>query len=171
MEIKTYGDSILRKKARHIGSITSETRKLAFNMLETMEKAPGIGLAAPQVGVSVRLIIVTFGLEIERLEARVFINPEILWHNDEVEKCEEGCLSVPDVTGIVSRWTKIGIRVTDLDGNISEEEIDGWAARIFQHEFDHLEGVLFIDRLSRLKRDLVKRRLKKRLREEQDRAE
>ncbi|HPQ40019.1 MAG TPA: peptide deformylase, partial [bacterium] len=119
------------------------------------------------VGESIRLIIVTYGLEEDRPEARILINPEILWHNDTVESCEEGCLSVPDITGVVPRWTQIRIRAMDINGKVIEEVLEGWTARIFQHEYDHLEGILFIDRLPRLKRDLVRRRLKKRLKQEQ----
>ena len=166
LDIKTYGASVLRVKANPIEKITPEILALADEMLVTMRRAPGIGLAAPQVGHSIRMMIVTYGLEEERPEPRVLINPEILEHGDEIEKCEEGCLSVPDITGVVPRWTWIRIRAQNLDGEVFEEELEGWTARIFQHEFDHLEGVLFVDRLSRLKKDLVKRRLKKRLKEE-----
>ena len=166
LDIKTYGASVLRVKANLIEKITPEILALADEMLVTMRRAPGIGLAAPQVGHSIRMMIVTYGLEEERPEPRVLINPEILEHGDEIEKCEEGCLSVPDITGVVPRWTWIRIRAQNLDGEVFEEELEGWTARIFQHEFDHLEGVLFVDRLSRLKKDLVKRRLKKRLKED-----
>ncbi|MBN1295453.1 peptide deformylase [bacterium] len=164
--IKTYGEPVLRENAREISEITQGIRRLAMDMIETMRTAPGIGLAAPQVGESVRLIVVTFGIEEDSPRPRVLINPELIWHNDDVESCEEGCLSVPDVTGVVSRWTEIRIRAMTLDGDTIEEILSGWTARIFQHELDHLDGILFIDRLSRLKRDLVKRRLKKRLRSE-----
>lgn len=170
LDIKTYGESVLRETARPIEAITPEIRKLAMDMLESMNKAPGIGLAAPQVGESIRLIIVTYGLEDDRPEPRILINPEILEHNDTVESFEEGCLSVPDITGVVPRWTRIRIRAMNLDGETVEEELQGWTARVFQHEYDHLEGVLFIDRLSRLKRDLVKRRLKKRNKNQQAEA-
>ena len=166
LDIKTYGASVLREKAKPVEEITQQIKALADEMLITMRRAPGIGLAAPQVGHSIRMMIVTYGLEEERPEPKVLINPEILEHNDEIEKCEEGCLSVPEITGVVPRWTWIRIRALNLDGEIFEEELEGWTARIFQHEYDHLEGVLFVDRLSRLKKDLVKRRLKKRLKEE-----
>jgi len=168
LKIRTYGSDVLRKNAETVESITPEIHTLAVNMLETMKNAPGIGLAAPQVGYSIRLMIVTYGLDVEEPEPKVLINPEILWHSDECEKYEEGCLSVPDVLGVVSRWKKIGIRAMNLDGEIFEETLDDITARIFQHEFDHLQGILFIDRLSRLKKDLVKRRLKKRLRKEEN---
>jgi len=165
-EIRTYGDAVLRRTADPVEEITPEIQRLARDMLESMQKAPGIGLAAPQVGESIRLIIVTDGLEEDRPVPRIFINPEIIWHNDSIETHEEGCLSVPDITGVVPRWTRIKIRAMDLNGDPVEETLEGWTARVFQHEYDHLEGVLFIDRLPRLKRDLVKRRLKKRLKSE-----
>lgn len=167
LTIETFGASVLNQKAKPVESITPEIKKLVADMLVTMSKAPGIGLAAPQVGQSLRIIIVTYGIEEDNPEPRVLINPEILWHGNDVEKCEEGCLSVPDVTGVVARWTQIRIRAMNLDGETFEEELSGWTARVFQHEFDHLEGVLFIERLPRLRKDLVTRRLKKRLRKEQ----
>ncbi|MBN1879528.1 peptide deformylase [bacterium] len=164
--IYTYGASVLREKALPIEAITAEIRELAASMMDTMLKAPGIGLAAPQVGVSLRMIIVTYGIDVEKPDPRVIINPEIIWHSDEMESAEEGCLSVPDETGFVPRWSEIRIRGMTLDGDEFEELLIGWTARIFQHETDHLDGILFVDRLSFLKRDMVKRRLKKRLKSE-----
>ena len=165
-KIYTFGESILREKAKPIEAVTPEIRQLADEMVETMLKAPGIGLAAPQVGVPLRLIVVTYGVNTDHPETRVILNPEILWHSEDTESAEEGCLSVPDETGVVSRWTEIRIRGMDLDGQLIEETLYGWTARVFQHEYDHLEGILFVDRLSFLKRDLVKRRLKKRMKSE-----
>ncbi len=165
-KIFTYGASVLRERAKPIEEITPEITRLAEDMLEMMQKAPGIGLAAPQVGQSIRMIIVTYGLEEEKPEPKVILNPEILEHSISTETMEEGCLSVPEETGLVSRWTDILIRGQTLDGQPFEEKLQGLAARIFQHEYDHLEGVLFIDKLSFIKRDVVKRRLKKRLKQE-----
>lgn len=165
-KIYTYGASVLRERAEPIEQVTPEIMRLADDMLEMMKKASGIGLAAPQVGESVRMIIVTYGLEEEKPEPKVILNPEILDHSISTEVMEEGCLSVPEETGLVTRWTDIIIRGLSLDGRPFEEKLQGLTARIFQHEYDHLEGVLFIDRLSFLKRDVVKRRLKKRLKQE-----
>jgi len=166
LQIKTFGSDVLSQKAKPVKEITPDIQKLVNDMYDTMNKAPGIGLAAPQVGKSIRIIIVTYGLEEDNPYTKVLINPEILWHNDQIEKCEEGCLSVPDTTGVVARWTKIRIRAMSLEGETFEEELQDWTARVFQHEFDHLEGILFVERLPRLRKDLIVRRLKKRLRKE-----
>ncbi len=162
-EIFTYGASVLRDKAQPVKEIDSKVKMLAEDMIQTMYESSGIGLAAPQVGVSLRIMIVTYGLDQENPVPRVMINPEIIDHSPETEVCEEGCLSVPEERANVVRWTKIKIRAQTLDGNIFEESLEGITARIFQHEYDHLEGILFVDRVSFLKRDIIKRRLKKRL--------
>lgn len=158
-QIKIYGDPVLRKKAYEINEITPEIKTLISDMTRIMLQAPGIGLAAPQVGVSKRLIIVTFGLDEDRPHPRPLINPEILWHSDQKEEMEEGCLSLPGITGDVARWTDLVVCATDSNGIRSEFDVHGITARIIQHEMDHLDGVLFIDRITLKRQDVIKRRL------------
>jgi peptide deformylase len=165
-KIRIYGDEILRQKAEELDAITPEIKELIRDMIDTMKEAPGVGLAAPQVGVSVRLIIVSFNLDTDRQEIKTFINPEIIWHGTGRESCEEGCLSVPDYVGDVSRWKEIRIRALDEFGNPLELCVDGLSARVIQHEIDHLDGVMFVDKLPPLKRDIVKRKLKKKIKRE-----
>jgi peptide deformylase len=135
-------------------------------MFETMYAAPGIGLAAVQVGVPVRLLVIDLqepeeeGGEPVR-DPRIFINPEILWHSDQDVPYTEGCLSVPEQYAEVMRPDRIRARWHDVEGKSYEEEIDGLLAVCLQHEMDHLNGVLFIDHLSRLKRDMVLKKLAK----------
>jgi peptide deformylase len=167
-KIFTYGAPILRECAKPVESITPDLSRLAEEMLEIMENAPGVGLAAPQVGVSIRMIIVTYGIEDDLPVPKVILNPEILYHSDSTAVMEEGCLSVPDETASVDRWTDIVIRGMTLEGRTFKETLHGLTARIFQHEYDHLEGLLFIDRISFLKRDVIKRRLKKRQKHESE---
>ncbi len=166
MPIEVYGSTILRQQCNPVEKITPEIIQLISDMKESMKKSNGIGLAAPQVGVNSRIIIVTYGLEEENTYTRAMINPEIMFHNDETDLCEEGCLSVPDTTGSVERWTEIKIQALDKQGDMIQETLRGLTARVFQHELDHLNGILFIDRLSPIKQDLVKRKLKKKLKKE-----
>jgi peptide deformylase len=166
MEIKIYGDPVLRQRAREVQEITPEITSLIEKMRETMAQAPGIGLAAPQVGESVRVILVTFGLSEDKPDVRALINPEIIWHSDDSDVCEEGCLSVPETTAKIKRWTEVKIRALDENGNTMELHVDGFTPRIIQHEIDHLDGILFIDRVSSLKQDIIKRKLKKFLEKE-----
>ena len=152
-----------------------ELKTLVGDMLETMYEAPGIGLAAVQVGVPIRLLVIDLQEPEEEdgepvRDPRVFINPEILWHSDAEVPYTEGCLSVPEQYAEVMRPDKIRARWQDVDGKTHEQEIDGLLAVCLQHEMDHLNGVLFIDHLSRLKRDMVLKKLAKWRKEQQKKA-
>ncbi len=149
------------------GGVTDELRTLMDDMLETMYAAPGIGLAAIQVGVSKRVIVMDLAREGEEPQPRYFVNPEILWRSEELASYEEGCLSVPELYDDVERPARIRARWLDYQGNPVEQECDGMLATCLQHEMDHLEGVLFIDHLSRLKRERAVAKVKKLKRDEE----
>ena len=174
--------AVLKQVSRPVeGPVTDELRALMDDMLETMYAAPGIGLAAVQIGDVRRVIVMDLGdkdvpgeapaedatdearaaYEQARRNPRYFVNPEILWASDELFQYEEGCLSVPDVYDAVERPARVRIRYQDYAGQSVEEECDGLYAVCIQHEMDHLEGVLFIDHLSRLKRERAVARVKK----------
>ena len=159
-------DPVLRQISTPVEEVTDELRKLIDDMFETMYAAPGIGLAAIQVGVPKRLLVIDLqepeeeGGEPVR-EPLVFINPEVLEASDTLQVYSEGCLSVPDMYAEVERPDHIRARWLDRDGKVHEEELDGMLATCLQHEMDHLEGILFIDHLSRLKRDMILRKLAK----------
>ena len=166
---------ILRQISRPVETFDDELRTLAADMLETMYAAPGIGLAAVQVGVPIRLLVIDLQEPEEEggdpiRDPRVFINPEILWHSDSEVPYTEGCLSVPEQYAEVMRPDRIRARWQDENGKSYEEEIDGLLAVCLQHEMDHLNGVLFIDHLSRLKRDMVLKKLAKWRKEQQQKA-
>ena len=169
-EIVKFPDARLKKISEPIRDITDEHRELASDMCEVMYDEPGIGLAAPQVGESIRLIVVDTGWTEEGAERQplVVVNPEILEPEGTVV-WNEGCLSVPDYTADVERAERVLLRGLDLDGKPIEERVEGLRAVCFQHEVDHLEGILFIDRISRLKRGIyVKKRKKQLLTEEEE---
>jgi peptide deformylase len=159
-------DSMLRKVSAPIGDITPEIRKLAEDMLETMYDAPGIGLAAIQIGEPVRLVTLDVSKKAEEGEEQarepmVFVNPEVTWRSEELSSYEEGCLSIPEYYEEVERPARVKVSYRDLDGKTQEIEADGLLATCLQHEIDHLNGVLFIDYLSRLKRERVTKRFAK----------
>ncbi len=156
---------LLRQTSAPIARVDDGVRKLANDMLETMYAAPGIGLAAVQVGEMNRLITIDVSHDEEAKEPRVFINPEILWKSDELSVYEEGCLSIPDYYEEVERPARVRVRYTNLAGEPEELEADGLLATCLQHEIDHLDGVLFIDHISKLKRDRVTKRFVKAARE------
>ncbi len=158
--IRKYGDPVLRMKAAPIIEIDEEVRQLAQDMIETMQDAEGVGLAAPQVGESIRLFVVDLGVIEEDALPQVFINPEILFTSKEVEKAEEGCLSLPGINEDVVRPVRIKLRYTNLEGETVEEECEEMLARVILHENDHLNGVFFIDRISPMKRRLLDKRLR-----------
>jgi peptide deformylase len=160
LRIRKYGDPVLRKKASPITEIDEAIRELAEDMIETMQDAEGVGLAAPQVGESLRLFVVDIGVIEEDGLPRAFVNAEILSASGE-ERLEEGCLSIPGITEDVVRPSQIKVRYTTLDGETVEEECEGLLARVIQHEVDHLNGVFFIDRISPMKRRLLEKRLRK----------
>src|ERR1700742_4891353 len=158
-------DKQLRLVSKPIEKITDEIRKLADDMFETMYDAPGIGLAAIQIAQPLRLITMDLAKKTEEGEStpqpRVFINPEILSSSEEMSVYEEGCLSIPEYYEEVERPAQGRIRFTDLDGRVQEEDAEGLYATCIQHEIDHLNGVLFIDYLSKLKRDRVLKKFTK----------
>ena len=143
----------LKRKSDRVTVVDDELRALMDDMLETMYDAPGIGLAAIQVGVPKRVIVMDLSRSEDAKEPRYFINPEILWASEETQGYEEGCLSVPEIYDEVERPAKVRIRYLGYDGKPVEEDAEGLYAVCIQHEMDHLEGVLFLDHLSRLKRD------------------
>ena len=165
--IVIYGDPILHKKAVNIDENYPELDKLIEGMYSTMYKASGIGLAAPQIGKSIRLFVVDASPIAEDDEEntqlkdfkKVFINAEIIEESEEEWKFEEGCLSIPGIREHVERPEKIRMRYQDEKFNSYIEEFDGIAARIIQHEYDHIEGILFIEHLSAFKRSLLKGKL------------
>jgi len=154
LEITTIPDPILRRKAQPVTRINDETRELIDNMVETMRVAPGVGLAAPQVGVSQRVIVVeyTTNEEDEDSPKKLFmvINPELKVLDDNSEMGIEGCLSLPGLLGEVDRAIKVLVKGLNHQGNPIRIKADGWLARIFQHEIDHLDGIVFTDRASRI---------------------
>jgi peptide deformylase len=163
LHICAYPEKVLSQPAEPITSIDEDViKKLADHMAETMYNAPGIGLAANQVGVAKRLLVADIAPRGSESELIVLANPEIVAAEGEVI-IEEGCLSVPEYQAEVKRHEKITVRGLDLNGEEVEIEAEGLLAVVLQHEIDHLNGVLFIDRISRLKRDLYKRRLRKKL--------
>ncbi len=160
-EIQTYGKEVLRTKTNEIPEIDNDLRVFVANMFETMYAAEGIGLAAPQVGRSIRLFIIDLSPMDETEGRRVYVNPVIHEYGDEIDEYEEGCLSIPTIREIVTRPTSVRISYQDMDGEQHDEVIDGFLARVIQHEYDHLEKTLFVDHLSSLKRSLLKKTLKK----------
>src|SRR3979490_2357115 len=164
-EIIILPDKQLRLVSRPVEKGTSEIRKLADHMFETMYDAPGIGLAAIQVAQPLRLITMDLAKKTEdgetRPQPRVFINPEIISSSEELSVYEGGCLSIPEYYEEVERPAQGGSRFTDLDGKVHEEDAEGLFATCIQHEIDHLNGVLFVDYLSKLKRDRVLKKFSK----------
>lgn len=159
-EILYYPESCLARKSVAIESITPEIRALAADMAETMYESEGIGLAAPQVGECLRLVVVDVSGPDKREDLRVLINPRIVSQEGKVVS-DEGCLSVPRFRAEVARADKVTVLAQDLDGAETRIDADGILAICLQHEIDHLEGVLFIDRLSRLKRTLNEKKIRK----------
>jgi peptide deformylase len=153
-------DPRLKLISKPVEAVDDDLRRLLDDMLETMYAAPGIGLAAIQVGVPSRALVIDLQ-ENEIKAPRFFINPEILSSSDELSFYKEGCLSVPEQYADVERPASIRLRYLDYDGSAKEEDMDGLLATCLQHEMDHLEGILFIDHLSKLKRDMLLRKLSK----------
>ena len=153
LEIKIYPDPALRKKARLVAKIGDDERKFAYNMIETMRSANGVGLAAPQVGISKRIIVVEDSEGDNRI-ALILINPKITRKKGKVKFCE-GCLSLPGVSNDVIRPEFITVEALNLDGDMLKINADGLLARIIQHEIDHLDGIMFIDKIGFLKRKKI----------------
>jgi peptide deformylase len=160
--IRTWPDEVLRRKAAPVDVFDDELRGLVEDMLETMYAAPGIGLAAPQVGVSQRVIVIDTSSKTDPQQVVVLVNPEIVEAEGEVE-CDEGCLSVPDYTAKVRRSRRVAVRGHDQHGRPVQVEGDDLLSRALQHEIDHLEGTLFIDRLGPLRREIARKKLRKAL--------
>ena len=154
-------DSKLRLVSEPVQEITSEIRRLADDMLETMYDAPGVGLAAIQIGVPVRMVTMDVSKSDDERQPMVLINPEIVWASEEKRVYEEGCLSIPEYYEEVERPDRVRFRYMNLEGEVIEQDADGLLATCVQHEIDHLNGVLFIDYLSKLKRDRVVTKFKK----------
>lgn len=158
-------DSKLRQVSEPITLVDDGVKRLADDMLQTMYDAPGIGLAAIQVGIPRRLVTIDLGRKEEEREPIVFINPEITWKSEELSVYEEGCLSIPEYYEEVERPASVRVRYMDLKGETQELLAEGLMATCIQHEIDHLDGVLFIDYLSRLKRERVMAKFRKLARE------
>jgi peptide deformylase len=158
--IRKHGDGILHLTAAPVDAVTTEIQALVDDMVESMYAAPGIGLAAPQVGVSLRIFVVDLSLGRERDGLITMINPEWV-ERDGMQLEEEGCLSLPGFTATVARPQRAVVRGLDRDGRPHERAGDGLLARAFQHEMDHLDGTLFVDRLRGIKRDLIVRKIRK----------
>lgn len=166
-KILTFPNPVLRQKVETVTSFDKSLKELATDLAETMYDAPGAGLAANQIGVCLRVVVVDISENKEEKKHLVLVNPEII----DKEGCqidEEGCLSVIDLTAKVERYRKLLVRAQDLDGKSWEFPAEDFFARVLQHELDHINGILFIDHLSSLKRMLYKKRLKKVLREQEE---
>ncbi|HER07315.1 MAG TPA: peptide deformylase [Bacteroides sp.] len=168
LPVYVYGMSVLRREGAEIPGNSEELQQLILDMHETMRASDGVGLAAPQIGKSMRLFVVDAspmsenGKDPELKEfKKAFINPVILDRSGDVESYEEGCLSIPGVREDVPRQAKVRVEYYDEDWNLKEEEYEGIRARIIQHEYDHLEGILFIDKINPIRRKLISSGLKK----------
>lgn len=165
-EIIVLPDPRLKLVCEPVAAVDSKVRKLADDMLETMYEAPGIGLAAIQIAVPQRVVTIDLARKDEPKKPVVLINPEITWASDELSVYEEGCLSIPEYYEEVERPAKCRVRYLDLDGKVQELDCEGLMATCVQHEVDHLNGVLFIDHISRLKRERVIKKFTKAARRE-----
>ena len=160
-KILTEPNKLLRQKSKLVEKVGDEERALMDDMLETMYEAPGIGLAAIQIGVPKRIIVMDISRDEDKKEPRYFVNPVIKNKNKEKEKHEEGCLSVPDQFAEIERPNTCEVEYFDYDGKKQLLKADGLLATCIQHEMDHLEGILFIDYLSKLKRSMIIKKLSK----------
>lgn len=167
LPVYVYGQPVLRKEAQDITPDYPGLKELIQNMLETMDASDGIGLAAPQVGLSIRLAVIDLDLLSETFPEykgfrKAFINPHILEidQNSEKKTMEEGCLSIPGLHEAVTRYTRIRVKYMDEEWNEHDEWVDGYLARVMQHEFDHLDGKMFVDHLSPFRKQLIRSKLK-----------
>jgi peptide deformylase len=161
LPILTAPDPVLKSKSKPVAAVDSRIAALMEDMLETMYKAPGIGLAAPQVGVLERVVVMDIGKTEETRSPIRMANPEIIWASDEDNTYEEGCLSVPEHYSNVVRPAEVKVRYVDETGKPQEIHANGLLATVVQHEMDHLDGILFIDHISALKRNMILRKLLK----------
>lgn len=157
LEIRKYPDEVLKKKALPVENIDRGLQRLIDDMIETMYAAPGIGLAAPQVGISKRLVVIDASLGEEKNALIVLINPEIT-DTEGFADSDEGCLSVPGYTSSIKRAGRVTVKGLDRNGKPVQIEGDGLLARALQHEIDHLDGILFVDRMSSIKKEFFKKR-------------
>ena len=169
LKVYEYPHPVLKQKAEKVAKVDDKIRSFLDDMLETMYEAAGVGLAAPQVGVSKRIVVIDVAHPDEGEERNpiYLVNPEIIWHSDE-ESCQyEGCLSVPDQSAEVSRYKQVRVQYLDYNGKEAEIMAEGLLAIALQHEIDHLDGILYIDRISRLKRQMLLKKLQKMRQEEE----
>ncbi len=159
--IITLPDPKLRLLSKRIERIDGSLKKLIDDMIQTMHEAPGIGLAAIQIAEPIRLLVVDVAKKEEPPQPQVFVNPEILWRSDDRSTYEEGCLSIPEYYAEVERPASVRVRALDRDGQDREVMAEGLLATVLQHEIDHLDGILFIDHISKLKRDRVIKKFQK----------
>ena len=160
LKISKYGSDVLRQVAQPVEEITDEIRQIAEDMLKIMYDSDGVGLAAPQIGISRRIVVIDAKPDDPFSDPIALINPEIVERTGQAD-AEEGCLSVPEVSGDVKRAEKVTVEALDLDGKKVQIEATDLLARVVQHEIDHLNGVLFVDHLGRLKQQLIKKQLRK----------
>lgn len=169
LPIHVYGDAVLRDEAAPLPAVSDDVRALAADMIDTMRGADGVGLAAPQIGRGDRIFVVDLTPMLGKndevagdypAQPMVFVNPEITWESEEETGFEEGCLSIPDIREVVYRPERVRMTWTDLDGKAHDDVLGGLLARVAQHEYDHLDGVLFTDHLSAFKRKMLGRRLR-----------
>jgi peptide deformylase len=170
-EIIKLPDPRLRLVSKPVATITDDIRTLVADMFETMYAAPGIGLAAIQVGVPQRVVTLDLAKKDEAKQPLVVINPELVWSSEERSTYEEGCLSIPEFYEEVERPAQVKVRYTDLDGQAHEVEANGLLATCLQHEIDHLNGILFIDHISKLKRDRITKKFAKAAKREAEDAD
>ena len=161
LKILEIPNPLLKKKSAPVGTITNDVRQTLSDMLETMYDAPGVGLAAPQVGILKRMVVIDVTRDNEEKRPYKMINPVITAVSDTHVLHEEGCLSVPEQYAEVDRFEKVTVEYTDENGNRQTLSADGLLAICIQHELEHLDGVLFIDHLSKLKRDMIRRKVEK----------
>ncbi len=164
-KILTEPDPFLRQKSESVENVDDSIRKIMNDMLETMYKAPGIGLAAIQIGIPKRIIVLDISKDPEKKEPMYFVNPEKIYTSKNQATYEEGCLSVPGQFAEIDRPDKCHIKYLDYNGESKELKADGLLATCIQHEMDHLEGILFIDHLSKLKRSVIAKKLSKQKKE------
>ena len=164
-KILTIPDPVLRQISEPVTKVNSEVKKLMDDMLETMYAAPGIGLAAVQVGILKRVIVIDLSKDGEKKEPIFIVNPEITSKSKELISYEEGCLSIPNQFAEIKRPSSCKINFLNYEGKKSEIDADGLLATCIQHEIDHLNGILFIDHLSKLKKDLILKKTKKQIKE------
>ena len=162
-DIVTYPNEVLSTLVQPVDSIDEEVRELVADLVETMYAAPGVGLAANQIAVSRRVAVVDITVGEDPSQLLVLINPEIV-HQEGKQVDEEGCLSFPGISEMVERPMRVGLRALNLDGKSYEVDAEGFLARAFCHEVDHLDGILFVDRMSSLKRQLLRKRIRKAVR-------